>query len=84
VLRHPIRPAAYPCHPSLPEPPERRRAVAIDGGAVNADVAQFSVIEAREDSLRTAVSIPGNDMPDQSSRQVSKICPGMRSMLLGQ
>jgi len=59
-----------PCR--LAQAPERHGAVVPDGGAVDANIAQCSLIEAREQLPVAATLIPGGDAFDHSNQHASK------------
>jgi hypothetical protein len=52
--------------------PERRGAVPLDRDAVDADIAEHSVVQPREQSTAAATLIPGDDVFDQSDQHAPK------------
>ena len=56
----------------LAQAPERRGAVALGRGAVDADIAEHSVVQDREQSPVAAALTPGDDLFDQSDQRASE------------
>jgi hypothetical protein len=60
-------------HPrALAQAPERGGAVVLHRGAVDADIAEHSLIEAREHSPVAQSLIPGDDVFDQSDQHTAE------------
>jgi len=56
----------------LAQAPERASAIVLGCGAVDADIAQHSRVEAREQPSVAATLIPGDGAFDQSDQRASK------------
>jgi len=59
-----------PCR--LAQAPERHGAVVPDCGAVDADIAQCSLVQTREQPPVATTLIPGDDAFDHSNQRASK------------
>jgi len=72
--------AAAPSDTPLAQAPVRARAVAADSGTIDAEVAEESVVEAREQTPICETLIPGDDVSRPTSQPARRKAPGLRRL----